>query len=67
MKARRTITTSPPGSLMTPAFKYRRACETDVRKTIERERARLTKAAANDAQMDLPVGRALASVKGGAA
>lgn len=67
MKALRTITTYPPGSLMNPAFKYRRACETDVRKTIERERARLAKAAVNDAQMALPVGRALASVKGGAA
>ena len=67
MKALRTLTNYPPGSMMNHAFKYRRACDTDVRKTIERERARLTKAAANDAQMDLPVGRALASVKGGAA
>ncbi len=56
MKALRTITTYQPGSLMNPAFKYRRACETDVRKTWASYRRALAKAAANDAQMKLPMG-----------
>ena len=65
MKALRTLTNYPPGSLMNPSFKYSRT--TNVAETFKRVRARLAKAAANDAQMALPVGRALASVKGGAA
>ena len=67
MKALRTITNYPPGSLMNPAFRYRTSSETDVRKTWASYRRALAKSAANDAQMALPVGRALASVKGGAA
>ena len=56
MKALRTITNYPPGSLMNPAFRYRTSSETDVRKTWERHRRALAKASANDAQMALPMG-----------
>ncbi len=55
MKAMRTITVHQPGSLMNPSFKYRRACETDVRKTWERYRRELAKAATSEAQMQLPM------------
>ena len=58
MKALRTITNYPPGSLMNPAFRYRTSSETDVRKTWERHRRALAKASANDAQLALPMGRA---------
>ncbi len=64
MKALRTITAHPPGSLMKPSFNYRRAVDTDVRKTWERFRREQAKAAAaNDAQMTLPVGRAISRGK----
>lgn len=63
MKALRTLTNYPPGSLMNPAFRYRTADKTDVRVTWARYRRAQAKAAANDAQMVLPVGGALGGGK----
>jgi len=47
MKPIRTLTEYPPGSLLNPAFRYRRAAETDVAATLER--ARRAQAAASRA------------------
>ncbi|MFV0679231.1 hypothetical protein [Ottowia sp.] len=61
MKALRTTTQHPPGSLLNPAFRYKKSSETDVAKTIARARREIERARASTpaAQLALPIGAAL--------
>ena len=55
MKTLRIINNHPPGSLQNPAFRYKKASETDVAKTFARIRRELATRAGDSAQQPLPM------------
>lgn len=65
MKTLRIINDHPPGSLQNPAFRYKKANETDVAKTFARIRRELATQAGASTQQPLPMFVTM-TVKGGA-